>query len=271
MAPNWFDGILKMFVKEHVTTQLPFQTVFDGLFIPQFSLVFHFISIHPEKISAISSTYFAEKSSEADRLSIQCIHIWEDVFYQSPLLVIARLEAMIGMRKRIHARATEIARMDKSQMDFFLNQHHLQHSVNAYYKYGLLFKNECVAMATFSKGRIMNDGSAPYRSYELIRYASLTGVIVTGGLGKLITHFINEKQPAHLMTYVDRDWGSGAGYVKLGFKFKEKTSPFPFYVDLNTKRRINIPSFNQAELDSNLFIKCYNSGSLKFVWERSIK
>jgi hypothetical protein len=261
---NWFEHITHLLANEIHENKLPVETIFDGMYLSEHNLLLHFISI--DKVNKIPENYFAQISDAAQQQHVKCIHIWEDVFTQQPDLVKARVLALIGNRARLHARATEGKRIDKSTADAFLNAHHLQKSVSAYYKFGLYHKDELVAVATFSKSRIMQDGVVPYRSYELIRFASKAGVTVTGGLSKLLSLFIQEVNPAHIMTYTDRDWGTGEGYEKLGFKLIETGSPIQFFINPETFERISAKQLT-PEMEAR-YISIFNSGSNKFVLDR---
>jgi hypothetical protein len=167
------------------------------------------------------------------------------------------------LAKKIHARKTDIVKLNKLQAGDFLNQYHLQGSTSAYYKYGLIHEGELVAVATFSKARTMYDGPVYYRSYELERFASKAGINIVGGLSKLFQHFIKTNHVKHIMTYADRDWSTGESYLKIGFKLIEETHPQCFYIDETT-----ITRFTESQiLTPNNKLKIYNSGSLKFIWD----
>ena len=71
-----------------------------------------------------------------------------------------------------------------------------------------------VAVASFSAGRTMRDGT---RSFEWIRFASLRGLRVIGGMGKLLDSFVQEHSPDDVMTYVDASDSDGSAYMELGF------------------------------------------------------
>lgn len=72
-----------------------------------------------------------------------------------------------------------------------------------------------VAVGTFSNARRMKDGS---RSYEWIRYASLQGLRVMGGMGKILERFMEDVCPDDVMTYVDSSVSDGRAYLELGFE-----------------------------------------------------
>jgi hypothetical protein len=267
-----FSNMLILLNAQQVETRLPVPTVFDGVYLPQHKLQLHFVNITHSRLGTIDPGYFSTLSDQAAQQNIRLIHVWSDVYHNHPSLVGSRLLALIGKRERIHARQTTIERIDKKQADDFLNLHHLQQSAAAYYKYGLIHKDTLIAVATFSKSRIMHDGPVLYRSYELIRFASKQGTTVTGGLGKLIKHFVNEHHAVHLMTYADRDWSAGAGYEKLGFKCVEIISPHHFYIHPREMVRyypLRLPQgINEEEAIRNGYIRIYNSGSLKYVLDK---
>lgn len=232
----------------------------------------HCISVSKFAKHAPDENYFSGLSDEAESKKIKLIHLWEDVWMNNRELVKLRLLAICGRSKRIHARQTEIVRIDKKQADEFLISNHLQYSTNAYYKYGLTRKGELVAVATFSKSRIMHDGPALYRSYELVRFCSLKGTTVTGGLGKLLHHFINEHHPAHIMTYADRDWSFGEGYKKLGFVFDENTPAQHFFIHPSNMVRLYPHRLEQSgsELLQSGYVKVANAGNSKFILDRRV-
>jgi hypothetical protein len=261
---EWFQHIINAISQEQHEKLASLETLFHCIFLPKQKLVLHFISM--DKVQHLPTYYFSSLTNEAKLQQLKCIHIWEDVYEQHPELVTARVLALIGNRQRVHARATQVKRIDKPTADLFLNKNHLQQSVGAYYKFGLYHHTELVAVATFSKSRMMQDGVVPYRSYELIRFASKIGVTVTGGLSKLLTFFIQEVNPAHIMTYTDRDWGTGEGFEKLGFTCIEVTEPIAFYANIKTLERLTLKQLPVTMQHD--WIPIYNSGSNKFVLDR---
>lgn len=264
---KWFQHIIQSLHEEDIQSTLPIESIFEGIYLPQHKLILHFISIDREKLSGLPAGYFAALSDDAFTHQLKCIHIWEDVYKHQPEMVLARILALIGNRTRIHARTTIGKRIDKPTVDSFLQKNHLQSTTTGYYKFGLYHKDELVAVATFSKSRMMTDEVVPYRSYELIRFASKMGVTVTGGLSKLISLFITEVDPAHIMTYADRDWGYGEGYLKLGFSLIEKSAPVVFYIHSQTLERFteNKLAASSLKTEDPLLVKTYNSGSNKYT------
>lgn len=93
-----------------------------------------------------------------------------------------------------------------------------------------------VAVSCFSNARRWEKEGRTVSSYEWIRYASLRGTRVLGGMGKTLNAFIEEMHPDDIMSYApymtDRETGDapkelpGKTYLKLGFK-QEGEKIFP--------------------------------------------
>lgn len=121
-------------------------------------------------------------------------------------------------------------RIDKISAQAFLDANHRLKSCKGRYHYGLFVKrstgtNELqleestlVAVAVFSNARRWTKGAKTIKSHEWIRYASLSGVRVVGGMGKLLQFFIDEVHPDDIMSYADTSYiDKGETYEKLGF------------------------------------------------------
>ena len=130
--------------------------------------------------------------------------------------------------RNIFARNCDIRRITKGEAAEFLAANHRMGDASCRYRYGLFVRRATgrleadvpagtlVAVSEFSSGRRMNDGT---RSFEWIRYASLQGFRVQGGMGKMLDYFIQDVHPDDVMSYSDPESGDGGDvYRKLGFK-----------------------------------------------------
>jgi hypothetical protein len=272
------------------------QTVFEMLFIPQHQLYLHLIEIKIFQENDLTNNYFQELSDKFNAQNRRIIHLWEDVWVNKKELVQSRILTMIGVFERLNARHCHIERIDLPMAERFLNKNHLQGSVKARFRYGLFLKQQYVekylgfsiydevesldgidfrvshqepsshnpinllAVATFSGGRLMKVGDRNgQRSYELLRFASLRGFAVIGGLDKLLRAFELEHKPDDIMTYADRDWSNGRSYEMLNFKKIGNTTSQTFMLDNQIFKR-----YNEKENDKN-FLKIFNAGSIKFI------
>lgn len=241
--------------------------------LPVYKLKGTWVHFIPLKEAAQLPTDFTHRLSLQyfDR-PVRMVHIWEDVWNTKQHIVASRIHAIAGLGKKIHARTTQVARLDKLTTDHFLRDHHLQGSTHAYYKFALMHKQQPIAVATFSKARTMYDGPVYYRSYELERFACVSGYTVTGGLGKLLHAFTDFINPAHIMTYADADWGKGEGYQKLGFTVAGFSAPQVFYVHpedgmRHAESKILLHA-TEGELLNKGFMKVFTAGNVKYVLDR---
>ena len=261
------------------TNQITFEenpslSIFKTYFLPQHQLYLHLISLQKFQELNPELHYFQILSEQCNTQGFRIIHLWEDVWVSQKNLVKSRILSMIGIFKRLNARHCFVERLDKPTSNKFLNDNHLQGAVSAKFKYGLFLKQQytekylannstlpqLIAVATFSGGRLMKEGSRNgQRSYELIRFASLQGYAVMGGINKLLKAFELEHNPDDIMSYTDRDWSYGRSYEILGFERIETTQPQLFMLDNQTFRRCPV----KDNIENS--IKIFNAGSIKFI------
>ena len=239
-------------------------TPFALLHVPHKQIAFHLVDLATyRQLSAEQDCeyFFKNLTEKYEQQGMQLVHVWEDVWLRQPAQVEARIAALLGHFTRYHARLTTVQKITNPVLLDFLRHHHLQTPIGGRYKYGLFHKGEMVAVASFSAARPIVRGGMAYRSYELLRFANKAGCVVAGGLSKLLAHFIGEHHPDDIMTYADRDWGSGRGYKMLGFEQVGELPPQAFLLDTATHLRHYPHQRSKAEGD----VKIFNAGSWKFV------
>ena len=126
-------------------------------------------------------------------------------------------------------------KIEKDVAREFLIANHSYGDAACRYRYGL-YRNDSedgvlVAVATFSNARKWQKGDKTIRSYEWTRYASLPGMRISGGMGKMLKAFIKDVQPDDIMSYADLEWSEGKVYEQLGFVLEGKKEPVMFVVD----------------------------------------
>lgn len=192
------------------------------------------------------------------------IVVHEDIWRSKRDAVLNRLIALTGNSNRIHGRQCTVKRIDSLTSQQFLNQFHTGGFVNSYFKYGLFFKDELLAVGLFSKCRtFQTDYHQPYKSAELTRYACKTGIRIAGGLDKLLNAFCDENKVSHLMTYADKEWTDGKSYFTIGFKKVADTPPLLFWVNKVSGLRIAANHENMEEKSS--WISKSNLGNMKLI------
>ncbi|BDD04263.1 hypothetical protein [Aureibacter tunicatorum] len=194
------------------------------------------------------------------------IHIWEDQWESKQEIVKARVLAFAGKNKTIFARKTSIQAINKIDFIDFLKRHHLNIPINTKHKFALVHEGEIVSVIGFGKKLLMKDKDSVHYSYELIRHCNKSGITVTGGMSKLIKHFINTFSPDDIMTYIDKDWGNGRSYLMMNFKKVGEIPPQEFWINTETYERIYTYHYDKLdESQKHDYAKIYNSGSDKLV------
>jgi hypothetical protein len=205
----------------------------------------------------------SEEGSDFSNLEKEAI-LPLDYLVKEPKKTAAAILTKLGINRRIYARECVLVKTDKTEATTFLNTFHLMNATQSAFNYGLYYKNELVALASFSKGRKMNRLSADQRSFELIRFCCKAGITVTGGLTKLIRNFCEEKKAGDIMTYVDKQWSDGSAFVKAGFKKHSETGPNYFLIDRKNFERK--PVRDEESFNQDRFYKTQNLGNIKLVY-----
>lgn len=196
----------------------------------------------------------AELSVENHKLIVVTEDRWRRQQEMMKMRLLAHLEVFIPM----FARNCEVRKIDKETAAEFLSENHSYGDAACKYRYGLYLKRytgrrseisrlasparndsdgnyiapgTLVAVATFSNARKWVKGEKTIKSYEWTRYASLPGVRISGGMGKMLKAFIKDVQPDDIMSYADLEWSEGAVYEQLGFSLEGQKAPVMFVVD----------------------------------------
>ena len=214
----------------------------------------HIIHIRTSKFLLL--IYLPNSSRLEIEEDVKVIHLDIDILYNEYSKVLQRLKGLIGKGKRVYARETVVARVDKKVTLEFLEENHINGAMAGKYRYGLFYKGELVSLAVFSGGRILRSISEEYRSFELVRFCHKADYLVTGGISKLVKGFIKDFKPNDIMTYADRDWSQQSSLETIGFKAETVTAAQIFRVR-NGKRL----DYTEDEENYDYIIK--NSGSIK--------
>lgn len=227
------------------------------------------------------------------------LYLYEDRWWAQREMVQARILARLERFRSVFARKCRVltGRGNPQLGEVvreFLQKHHSYSSAKCRYRYALEFEGEIVAVATFSEGRPMvrrmdtpllnvpkeeqeNADILIFDSYEWVRYASLPGIRVVGGMGRLLSTFIEERfsriepgTPLEIMTYSDTEWGSGDVYTKLGFQFAGERPPVEYHVHRTTFARLSQRLYEKELQNGALpdeFYTIQNQGSRKFLMQ----
>lgn len=206
--------------------------------------------------------------------------VTEDRWHSQRKMMESRLLAHLEIFDQVYARNCEIRKIDRTTAAEFLEQNHSYGDASCRYRYGMFLKRHtghCLdghdrlpegtlaAVATFSNARKWLKGEKVIRSYEWTRYASLPNLRISGGMGRMLKHFINEVQPDDIMSYADLEWSEGTVYQTLGFVLEGTKDPVMFRIGPDWRRVPVKPVMTDDEMDSdagNLYYR--NLGSKKY-------
>lgn len=146
-----------------------------------------------------------------------------DKFNTNPKFTTYQLLKKMHVLPKIMARKCIVNRCSKPDLLPFFNDNHYLGYINGYFKYALIHEGKIQMAAVFSKAKIING----IKSFQLIGVCSNIHLIVTGGLDKLIKHFVIQHKADHLMTYIDTNYFTGEAFIKLGFKPEENIKNKP--------------------------------------------
>lgn len=198
--------------------------------------------------------------------SDKTVHLREAQIRRMPEKLFARLKVQAGQGRRIYARDTVVARIDKGMVLEFLQEQHLQVALPGKYRYGLFLAGELVSVAVFAGGRRMPEKGTDYRSFELLRFCHKGDLLVVGGLSKLIKRFVADFNPQDIMTYVDLDWTQDSSLQGIGFNIEKTLAPQQFWITDQNQIPIHSPQdiLICTEKAPGGYLH-YNSGSTKLV------
>lgn len=228
------------------------------------------------------------QNEELKAFAGKAIFIVEDRWRSQRTMMEARLLAHQRIFTQVYARNCEIRRIDKPIASAFLKSCHSYGDASCRYRYGLFLKRRTgeksgthpdergdewsaghlapgalVAVSEFSSPRRWEKDGRRVSSYEWVRYASLPGVRVEGGMGKMLKHFITEVKPDDIMSYADMEWSDGSVYSNLGFEREEDKAAVLFRIDIRDWSRT--PVRNPEDIVSNPYFRWYkNFGSAKY-------
>lgn len=198
-------------------------------YIPSKKLGIEFCGLyyHSEKYNPDS--YHLDKTNLANAAGVELIHVFEDEWAFSPLIVKSIIKNKLGLTENVkYARKCSIKDVSDKDSTVFLDQNHLQGNTYAGVKLGLYENEELIMVATFSCKRSVL-GKMPDNWYELVRLCTKIDTVVVGGFSKLLKHFIKKYSPSGIKTFCDKRYFNGAGYEAVGFKLSHVSTPNYFY------------------------------------------
>ena len=175
--------------------------------------------------------YHSDKSNLLKKHGYHTIHIFEDEWNNKKEIVCSRLKNILNITSDvIYARQCTIKEISGSICNPFLNKYHLQGAVTCKIKLGMFYKNDLIAVMTFSTPRLSLGYKTSNKFVELSRFAT-NGCSVVGGASKFLKYFTNQYTVKKIISYADIRWAREDKnlYQKIEFKLISKTLPGYFW------------------------------------------
>lgn len=242
------------------------------IYIPEMSLAFEFNGDywHSENFGR-NQRYHYNKFKLCEDKGIRLIQVWEHEWISNRSKVETFIKSLFTKRERVRASKCEIKELTSKEFNDFANSFHLLGSTPATVRYGLVSNENIVAVVGFNYDK-KND------SWTLSRYI-VGDYQVMGGFEKLFKHFIKEKAPNEVITFVELSKFTGNVNYRNGFVLDKEMSPEFFWV-INDKRVDKWTAwrqFKESDEDTRGFqnkmktfaLKCYDAGKRRLIWKKS--
>jgi len=251
------------------------------IFLPDFNLAIEYNGVywHHDKIQHITKSYHRDKFIECEKKGIELFTIFSDSWESKKDIWKQKIKSKLNLNRiKIYARKTEIVKLESAETRAILDANHVQGYTTAQYCYGLKFKNEIVAVMTFSHKRAGIGKDRGDSSFELVRYVTSTTVI--GGASKLLKHFIAKHTPSLIYSYSDNQYSTGKLYNTIGFTLEnDNKSGYKYYNTIEkkmyhrykfAKHRLIADGFDASKtefeiMDDREYLRIWDCGSRTWV------
>lgn len=228
--------------------------------------------------------YHQNKTIMCAKQGIRLIHIFEYEWLEEgkrEKLKAYLKDILSDEKERIYGRLTNVNKIESKEVKAFLDKYHLQGSAQASIAYGIYNDSGLLGVMTLGKPRFNKE-----YEYEIIRVCWKPGILVIGGLEKLFKAFIEEFNPASIVTYSDIAKFTGSSYLRLGFKTDENSITSPNYVWVKpstnevitryqaqkhklVENRLGTNEQTEAEIMENIgFLRVYDAGNLRLQYKK---
>ena len=237
--------------KDNIILDFNIGNYYIDYYLPHEKIGFIFLS-HKKHIETKIENHnkFQHATDVCEKNGIHLIHIFEDEWLNKKEICKSRIINKLMLSERIYARKCNIISVNKEITKKFLDDNHIQGSVNSSLNYGLEYNGELVSLMTLGKLRKNLGRNNIADSYELLRFCNKKGCSVIGGASKLFNFFVKQNNPLYVISYADRRWSNGNLYEQLNFMLSHISKPNYFYV-INNKRK------NRFGFRKDILIKKY--------------
>ncbi|QZI90471.1 hypothetical protein MYOV003v1_p0147 [Vibrio phage 207E48.1] len=193
-------------------------------YLPDHGVAFEMNGLYWHREENVGRESHVNKKDMGELGGINVVHIYEHQVYEKPEIVASMIVNFVGNSTRVAARKCEYREVPKKEAQEFFNSNHLDGHAACSYAIGLYYEDELVCCASLGRPRFTKDADL-----ELVRFASLVGCSVTGGLSRLMS-----KVSGSIISYAKRDISVGRAYEVSGFEFSGMTEPSYVWVKYDT-------------------------------------
>lgn len=250
------------------------------IYLPDYKIGIEYNGLYWHSSLYKDKNYHLEKTEYAAKVGVYLIQIFEDEMINKREIVFAKLKHLLGLdTNKIMARKCSIREMSYNESKVFLDENHIQGSVHGTVYIGGFFEDRIVSVMVFTKRK---------DSYELVRFAVLNGVSISGIGSRLFKYFIEKFDPPKIISFADRRWTTllkPTLYDKLNFKIDKILRPDYRYYIINGKmerihkfnfrkkvlhQKYNLPlSMTEKEMaDKIKAVRLYDCGLIKYIWKK---
>lgn len=218
------------------------------IYLPDHKIAIEYNGVywHHEDIPHITRDYHYKKFLECEQQGIQLITIFSNFWHSKKEIVknILKIKLNLYKEQSIYARNCKIDYINSSLAKDFLNKNHIQGYTPSSVRVGLFFKNELVALMTFSKNRTGIGKNNQHT--ELVRFASSGRVV--GAAGKLLNFYRKQYPGETIISYSDNEWSNGNLYKVLGFYLDSDIKYSYWYLKSKEHRLYHRFTFSKQKL-----------------------
>lgn len=215
--------------------------------------------------------YHLAKTEYCAHNGIRLIHIFDHEWESKKQQILGYLRSIMGKNEVVYARNCTIKEIDKKTASKFLDMYHIQGKSNGSSLFVALEHNkDILAVAAFGIHHRNN------KDWVLKRFAGKSGVSVAGGLSR-ISSYAYKKIGESIVTWCDRRWSDGGGYVRAGWVATEVLPPDYFYIkngrfycskQARRKSAVSTPTgmTEREHATQDRLSRVYDCGKIKFVF-----
>lgn len=243
---EFLDTIGVVYVRNDRSIIAPYEL---DIFIPSKNVAIEFNGLpwHCEEFGGKDKHYHLNKTLMCEKNNIKLVHVFSHKWESNRAKIESHLTNLLVPSKiKVNARDCVVEKLPNIIGREFFNANHIDGDCAASHYIGLSINGTVCAVMSFAKGRFDKG-----QSWEIIRFACLSGYSVRGGIGKLVSHFNRTKNDElPIITFVDLSLSNGSSYVKAGFGIIGTTAPgYHYYKNNKVYSRMN---FQKHKLESKL-------------------